>query len=95
MSKRLLLPFLGLIILSAFFSCRKDDFSSDPNYKLEFSQDTVMFDTVFTSVGSSTEVFTVYNNNPDPIKISSLRLESGSSSSYRLNVDGVSGKIIL
>ena len=51
-----------------------------------------MFDTVFTSVGSSTELFTVHNNNNKPIKISSITLGGGLTSPYRLNVDGVPGK---
>ena len=33
----------------------------------------VIFDTVFTTVGSS-EVFVVYNRNDQPVKVSSIRL---------------------
>ncbi|MBK6447200.1 MAG: hypothetical protein IPQ03_07260 [Bacteroidetes bacterium] len=73
-------------------SCKKEEFSTDGNAKLEFSQDTIIFDTVFTQVGSSTEVFTVYNRKNQAIKISSIRLASGMTSNYRLNVDGVPGK---
>ncbi|MBL0032090.1 MAG: hypothetical protein IPP27_07880 [Bacteroidetes bacterium] len=58
-----LLPFVLFfgIISTILFSCKKDDFETSGNVQLSFSEDTVMFDTVFTSVGSATEVFTVYN----------------------------------
>ncbi len=82
---------LLIFVISATYSCRKDDFSDDPSIQLEFSQDTVQFDTVFTTVGSSTEIFTVYNRSSKSIKISSLRIAGGSNSYFRLNVDGVPG----
>ena len=71
-----LLPFVLFfgIISSILFSCKKDDFETSGNVQLSFSEDTVMFDTVFTSVGSATEVFTVYNTEDKAILISSLRL---------------------
>lgn len=86
-----LLP-IGLFFILTIDSCKKEEFSTDSSAKLEFSQDTVIFDTVFTQVGSSTEVFTVYNRKNSPLKISSIRLATGMNSPYRLNVDGVPGK---
>ena len=83
--------FIGLIS-SILFSCKKDDFETSGDVKLVFSQDTIMFDTVFTTVGSSTEIFTVYNTESKSIKISSLRLATGDASNFRLNVDGLYGK---
>ncbi len=80
---------LSIVFLSA---CKKDDFDNSSAIKLEFSQDTILFDTVFTTVGSSTEVFTVYNNADKAIRISSLRLATGNSSPFRLNVDGIPGR---
>ncbi len=83
-----------LICLSFIFlsSCKKEEFDTSNSSKLAFSQDTILFDTVFTSVGSSTELFTVYNNSNKSIRISSLRLALGSSSPFRLNVDGIPGR---
>jgi len=69
-------------------SCQKDPIDDDPSLKLHFSQDTVFFDTVFTSLGSTTQYFTVHNPSNDRIKISSIRLAGGESSFYRMNVDG-------
>ncbi|MFZ7143695.1 MAG: hypothetical protein ACO1G6_00005, partial [Bacteroidota bacterium] len=89
-----LLPFaLFFGLISTFlFSCKKDEFETSGNVQLTFSEDTIMFDTVFTSVGSATEVFTVYNTEDKAILISSLRLANGQASDFRLNVDGMPGK---
>jgi len=43
-----------VVFLLASFGCERDNFSSSPSLKLSFSADTVMFDTVFTKIGSST-----------------------------------------
>ncbi|MFM7216382.1 MAG: choice-of-anchor Q domain-containing protein [Bacteroidota bacterium] len=91
--KRLPASLLLVSIFSyLFFSgCRKDEFSSDSSLKLDFSTDTVLFDTVFTTVGSATEVFSMYNRNDKAIRISSIVLAGGAGSPFRLNVNGVSG----
>ncbi|MBL6963731.1 MAG: hypothetical protein ISR55_07900 [Bacteroidetes bacterium] len=82
----------GLLILigsSAFlFSCRKDIFITNPEAKLAFSTDTVFFDTVFTTLGTATQRFLVYNPHAKSIKISSIELAEGKLSSYRINIDG-------
>ncbi|MDB2385696.1 hypothetical protein N9V96_04415 [Polaribacter sp.] len=79
------------VILVSITSCRKD-FSTIPSFgDLEFSQDTVFLDTVFTNIGSSTYSFKVYNKSDDDITIPNITLENGSSSNYRLNVDGIAG----
>ena len=80
-------------IIYSFTSCRKeDDFVTDSNAHLRFSKDTLVFDTVFASVGSITLVLQVYNDYSNPVRISSLRLAKGNSSYYRLNVDGMPGR---
>ena len=84
---------LTTIMLAVVFSaCRKEDAINDnPGLKLEFSTDSVIFDTVFTSLGSATQRLMVYNNSGSRISISSIRVLSGESSPYRINVDGESG----
>lgn len=85
--------FILLITLSYFTvhlsSCKKDLLMS--NGALEFSVDTVVFDTVFTTVGSSTRLFKIYNRSSRPVKVSSIYLEGGESSPFRFNLDGISG----
>ena len=83
---------LILIIFTGFTSCRKPPkFSDDTALKVAFSTDTVTFDTVFTTIGSSTRQLMIYNNNDENLKISSIRLEGGTQSQFSINVDGQSG----
>ena len=83
---------LVLIIFTGFTSCRKPPkFSDDTALKVAFSTDTVTFDTVFTTIGSSTRYLMIYNNNEENLKISSIRLEGGNQSQFSINVDGQSG----
>lgn len=85
-----------LFLLIWISSCRKDFIiTDDPSAKLSFSKDTVMFDTVFTTVGSVTKRFTIYNRNKNAVKISSISLvQETNEAKYRLNVDGISGNLI-
>jgi hypothetical protein len=69
-------------------SCQKDPISTDPSIKLTFSQDTIFFDTVFTSIGTVTKYVTVHNTGSEKVRISSIRLAGGSASAYQLNIDG-------
>ncbi len=86
-----------LIVLVAFtcliIACRKtDDFTTDAGAKLAFSSDTLRFDTVFTSIGSATRYFKVFNNNSQPIKISKISLANKTKAVFNLNIDGISGR---
>ena len=73
------------------FSCRKDEqFTDDPGAMLVLTEDTVLFDTIFTTVGSVTKRFTVRNENASAVKVD-IALEGGTPSPFRINVDGASG----
>ena len=90
MRKVLVFIILSLVVMT--IGCRKEHkFNSSPSKDINLSTDTIAFDTVFTSIGSSTRILMIYNNNSDDLKINSIRLEKGSSSPYNINVDGVSG----
>jgi hypothetical protein len=78
--------FISIFIL---ISCQKDVINTDPDVKLDFSNDTIFFDTVFTSLGSTTQSITVHNTGNQKISISSIKLAGGESSFYRMNVDGI------
>jgi len=85
------LIFLALIFTCLVFGCRKEDrISTDPNARLDFSTDSVLFDTVFTSVGSITKRFKVLNRNTSAISISEIKLAGGGSSSFSININGES-----
>ena len=55
---------------------------------LEFSSDTVVFDTVFTTIGSTTKQFKIYNKDNREITIDEVELVGGTASPYRINLDG-------
>ncbi len=76
-------------ILLALSACRKDEqISTDSGIMLEFSRDTVIFDTVFTTIGSATQALKVYNRDDQAVEVSSIYLAKGDQSSWRMNVDG-------
>ncbi len=88
---------LGIIGTLAMMetSCTPDDTEIDPDFRLAFSHDTISFDTVFVTFGSTTFTeFVVYNNSNQDITISSIRLGMGDDSPYRINADGISGSRI-
>jgi hypothetical protein len=88
--KHFFLIFFCLIVV--FSSCKKEhSVSSDPAFKLAFSADTILFDTVFTSLGSSTHHLKIYNNHSEDLNISEIKLMGGDNSRFRMNVDGEDG----
>jgi hypothetical protein len=81
-----------LITVSIFLvSCQRDPILTNPSARLNFSVDTVFFDTVFTTFGSATKHFMIYNHNKGTVKISSIILAGGSGSAFKINVDGNPG----
>lgn len=95
MKKLIHIPFLILCIccFGKLFTACSDDlhYSTSPNDVLAFSSDTVSFDTIFTTIGSSTRILKVYNRNEQPLNIVSLTLKDPKNSGFRINVDGQSG----
>ncbi len=90
---KLLNLFFGITILAALSlsnsSCKKKNLFGDGN--LAFSNDTLVFDTVFTTIGSTTKYFKIYNFQNKALKISNVQLMGGSASKFKLNLDGVQG----
>lgn len=72
-----------------FFACRKDSFTTDKDASLILTADTLRFDTVFTSVGSVTQYFTIVNDNTQKIRLDKIKLMGGSNSMYNINIDGM------
>ncbi len=81
--------FTVLVLLHGFTSCKKQTGFSKGN--LEFSVDTLVFDTVFTTVGSTTQQFKIYNRENKSVIIEEIELVGGENSPFRINVDGISG----
>lgn len=92
--KRLLI-YITLFCSALLASCSEEaDFSASPQYRLEFSSDTVSFDTLFTSVGSPTAAFVVRNRNGKSLRVSSVELASGGNSGFSVLVDGQYGSLM-
>jgi hypothetical protein len=84
-----ILYFLIICSVSVFISCRKDTsyFEGKANYAA--STDTLLFDTVFTSVGSATRSFKIFNKESNPILVD-IKIKN-SPTFFRMNVDGYKG----
>ena len=81
--------FLFLAIGLGFVACTDNDtFTTSQSARLTFSSDSVKMDTVFSTVGSSTYTFWVFNNASDGIRLKSVRLQMGNQTGFRVNVDG-------
>ena len=65
---------LSILTGTCLTSCIDDDFTTNPSHVLAFSTDTVAFDTVFTTIGTSTRSFRIYNRNKKSLNISSIKL---------------------
>lgn len=85
-------PFSFIVFVTAlFFSCQKENFVIGSDIRLSFSADTIVFDTLFTEIGSATYYFKVYNNTNKTAKIDEIFLAKGNNSDYRVRIDGENG----
>lgn len=89
MNKLLLLILSSSILI--VLSCRKDSFITSKNASVNFSSDTLFFDTVFTSAGSITEAVKVINNNNQKLRLSDIKLMGGAGSYFAITIDGLPG----
>jgi hypothetical protein len=83
------IAFVGVVMALIFLGtgCSKKQFINS-NADVSFSTDTLSFDTVFTTQGSVTKEFTIHNNNNKWLKINNIKLGKGTSSAFRLNING-------
>ena len=83
-----------LIFLIFLFSCKKESFTTSPTAFLSVETDTLHFDTVFTTTGSTTQRFKIFNDNSKGIHISTIQLKGGVSSPFKINAMGIAGPVI-
>lgn len=83
----LCITFLSVLL----FSCKKDSFITSPDASVILTADTLHFDTVFTTTGSTTQVFKIINNNNQKLRIDKIQLKGSASSSFQINADGFKG----
>ncbi|MDZ7608805.1 MAG: hypothetical protein U5K79_25200 [Cyclobacteriaceae bacterium] len=80
---------IGLLSLTTW-RCTPDEEIVDYNFTggLEFSTDSVVFDTVFTGMGSATQRFIVRNRAEKALRIQRVSLSGGSDSPFRIFING-------
>lgn len=85
-----LFQFIVIIFLSIciFSSCKKDSFITSADARLSTSVDSLKFDTVFTTTGSITKSFKIFNNNEQKLLLSKIKLGGGATSAFKMNVNG-------
>ena len=86
-----------LFVISAFsllVACKKERFIASPDAAIFISVDTIRFDTVFTSAGSVTSSFKIFNPNDGKLMLNSVELSGGNSSQFHINADGIPGPVI-
>jgi hypothetical protein len=86
LSKKIGNTLLMFSLVFLLFSCEKS--GSGTRSALSFSDDTVYFDTVFATIGSTTRELRVKNTESSKITIEEIFLAGGSVSPFRLNIDG-------
>lgn len=89
MKKRALLYcLLPIACCLLIISCKKDSFITSEFAPLTITADTLKYDTVFTTTGSITQSFKIINENNKKLRLSKVKLMGGSTSAYKINVDG-------
>ena len=83
--------FLAICSLAALLACERFEVYKEADARLAFSADTIFFDTVFTTLGSTTTQLKVYNTYDQPLEIGYIELAGGELSVFRLNIDGITG----
>ena len=84
----LLLVFSALLCLLPGCEPKEDLLTTDRRAKLEFSADTVIFDTVFAQVGTVSKRLWVYNRNSRAVKVDQIRLADTNPGTYSLIING-------
>ena len=86
---------IALIFALIYFSaCQKDEFDYSSDILLHFSTDSIVFDTIFSGIGSTTKALKIYNPSDKNINISEIKLGEGTNSKYRLNIDGLASNSV-
>ena len=77
------------LLLYIVTGCINDEtFSTDASKQLSITNDTVDFDTLFSTVASSTKQTMVYNYSGENLRIATVRLQRGNQTGFRVNVSG-------
>jgi archaellum component FlaF (FlaF/FlaG flagellin family) len=81
------LVFYIFLLFVAFASCKDDEITTDPQYRLVYSADTISFDTILGGLTTPYQTLKVYNKSGEKIKISSINYAS-SNDYFMVNING-------
>ena len=85
----------GLTFLVGGVGCvREDEVLKESDIQLSFSTDTLTFDTVFTTLGSTTRQVKVYNHGKKTVRFKAVGLRGGHGSRFRTNIDGDTSMVV-
>ncbi|MBA9075869.1 hypothetical protein [Rufibacter quisquiliarum] len=93
-SRNALLPSLALLCVLVWWSActpQEEEFTPDAGALLRFEADSVVFDTVFTEVGSITKRLKVYNPHKKAVRISEIKVGGLGNSPFQVLVNGRQG----
>jgi hypothetical protein len=81
---------LLLGIVSCVWACIPEEeiFTTDPSARLRFSENAIVFDTIYTALPSITRWLTVYNPNKRAVSIDTIYLGNQADSPYEVIVNG-------
>ena len=80
-----------VLVFAFVISCEDEKYLSSPEAQLRFSADTIMFDTVFSTIGSTTRLLKIFNPYHEKVMISRIKVGAGDLSNFRLNINGFVG----
>ncbi|WKN41620.1 choice-of-anchor Q domain-containing protein [Tunicatimonas pelagia] len=76
-----------------FSACTpEEEIFTEEAVQLQFDRDTVQFDTLFTTRGSTSQLLTVYNSNRNAVTIASVATGRGNASPYTVTLNGNPGQ---
>ena len=84
--------FLGILLVFGLLSrceLQQEIVVSNPEKAIEFSTDTVLFDTIITAIPQITKRLTIRNPNTQAIILREIALASGTNSAYELTINGL------
>lgn len=86
---RLFFSGLSSVLLLCAVSCTRE-YGFEQQGMLRLSTDTLSFDTIFSSIGSTTARIKIYNPYKQKLLISEIGLKTQGNSGFRLSIDGLS-----
>lgn len=81
-----------ILLTLTLVSCEEDKISTDTSLMLNFSTDTVRFDTIFTEQGSATYKLKVYNPSKNKLLIDRIILNNADN--FKMSVSGISADVV-